>query len=605
MTTTAGGLFAAPATALRRRQDGSILLRSETVLTPGETSVAAMLRGTAAADPQRLLAAERDGESWRTITYGEARTAADAIAQALLDRELGGRTLMILSGNSIEHLLLTLAAHTAAVPVAPVSVAYSLQSRDHETLRAVVELADPGLVYADDGNAFAAALAAVGDREVVTSGGTAAGAGVTALSRLTGTRPTEAVERRYREQSPDTVVKILFTSGSTGHPKGVLTTNRMLCANQQMMRQVWPFLAQEPPVLLDWLPWSHTFGGSHNLNMVLANGGTLWIDDGRPAPGLLERTLRNLREVSPTIYFNVPAGYAALVPVLEADPELAERFFAQLRLVFFAAAALPQLLWERIERLAARHAGSARMTTSWGATETAPAATSAHFLSGRSDCIGVPLPGVELKLVPVGEKLEIRVKGPNVTPGYHRRPELTAAAFDDEGYYRTGDAVRLIDEDDPDSGLRFDGRIAEDFKLATGTWVSVGTLRPALLSAAEGLLQDAVLTGHDSDFVAALGWLNQAHARGLADAGDHADVHALAHDPAIHEALAGSLRRLNPGGGTSARVARLLLVDEPPSLDGGEITDKGYLNQQAVLGRRRALVERLLAEPLDPDVITP
>ena len=605
MTTIAGGLFAAPATSLHRREDGSMVLRSETVLAPGVSSVAAMLRGAAAADPQRLLAAQRDGESWRTVTYAEARTAADAIAQGLIDRGLGGRTLMILSGNSIEHLLLTLGAHTAGVPVVPVSVAYSLQSRDHATLRAVVELADPGLVYADDGDAYAAALEAVGDREVVTSGGTAAGRAVTPLSGLAGTRPTEEVERRYQEQSPDTVVKILFTSGSTGQPKGVLTTNRMLCANQQMMRQVWPFLAQEPPVLLDWLPWSHTFGGSHNLNMVLANGGTLWIDDGRPAPGLLERTLRNLREVSPTIYFNVPAGYAALVPVLEGDPQLAERFFAHLRLVFFAAAALPQQLWERIERLAARHAASARMTTSWGATETAPAATSAHFLSGRSDCIGVPLPGVELKLAPAGEKLEIRVKGPNVTPGYHQRPDLTATAFDDEGYYRTGDAVRLIDEDDPESGLRFDGRIAEDFKLSTGTWVSVGTLRPALLSAAEGLLQDAVLAGHDRDFVAALGWLNQAHARSLAHAGDQADAHALAHDPAIREALAGALCRLNPGSGSSARVARLLLVDEPPSLDGGEITDKGYLNQRAVLRRRRVLVERLLAEPLDPEVMTP
>lgn len=312
------------------------------------------------------------------------------------------------------------------------------------------------------------------------------------------------------EQTPDTVVKILFTSGSTGHPKGVLTTNRMLCANQQMMLQAWPFLAEEPPVLLDWLPWSHTFGGSHNLNMVLANSGSLWIDDGRPAPGLLERTLRNLGDVSPTIYFNVPAGYAALVPALEEDAELARRFFARLRIVFFAAAALPQQLWDRIERLAARLGASAQMTTSWGATETAPAATSAHFTSGRSDCIGVPLPGVRLKLAPVGDKLEIRVRGPNVTPGYHRRPDLTAAAFDDEGFYRTGDAVRLIDEAAPEAGLRFDGRIAEDFKLSTGTWVSVGTLRPALLSAADGLLQDAVLGGHDGDYVGALAWLNLA-----------------------------------------------------------------------------------------------
>jgi len=405
------------------------------------------------------------------------------------------------------------------------------------------------------------------------------------------------------EQTPDTVVKILFTSGSTGHPKGVLTTNRMLCANQQMMLQAWPFLAEEPPVLLDWLPWSHTFGGSHNLNMVLANSGSLWIDDGRPAPGLRERTLRNLGDVSPTIYFNVPAGYAALVPALEEDAELARRFFARLRIVFFAAAALPQQLWDRIERLAARLGASAQMTTSWGATETAPAATSAHFTSGRSDCIGVPLPGVRLKLAPVGDKLEIRVRGPNVTPGYHRRPDLTAAVFDDEGFYRTGDAVRLIDEAAPEAGLRFDGRIAEDFKLSTGTWVSVGTLRPALLSAADGLLQDAVLGGHDGDYVGALAWLNLAHARRLVGAGDEADARALVGDRAVRGAVSRALERLNRDAGSSRQIARLLLLEDPPSLDAGEITDKGYINQRATLQRRRVLVERLFADPPHRHVI--
>jgi feruloyl-CoA synthase len=603
MTTPNPPLFASPSTSLRSRDDGSILLRSKTALAPYPASVAGMFRAAAAADPERVLAAQRDGDGWRAVSYAQARAAADAIGQSLLDRKLGERPLMILSGNSIEHLLLTLGAHTVGIPVVPISVAYSLQSRDHAALRAIVELADPGLVYADDGTTYAAAIEAVGGREVATSSGTVASRAATPLTELTGTRLTAEVERRYAEQTPDTVVKLLFTSGSTGNPKGVLTTNRMLCANQQMMRQVWPFLAEDPPVLLDWLPWSHTFGGSHNLNMVLANGGSLWIDDGRPAPGLLERTLRNLGDVSPTIYFNVPAGYGALVPALEQDAELAERFFARLRVVFFAAAALPQQLWDRIERLAARLGASAQMTTSWGATETGPAATSAHFASGRADCIGVPLPGVQLKLTPVGDKLEIRVKGPNVTPGYHRRPDLEAAAFDDEGYYRTGDAVRLIEEDFPESGLRFDGRIAEDFKLSTGTWVSVGTLRPALLSAAEGLLQDAVLGGHDGDYVAALAWLNLAHARRLAGAGAEADARALARDPAVRAALSGTLERLNRGAGSSQQITRLLLVEEPPSLDAGELTDKGYINQRATLQRRRLLVERLFAEPPHPDVI--
>ena len=383
MTTSKSPLFAPPATSLRSRDDGSMLLWSQTALAPYPSSVAEMFRAAAAAAPERVLAAQRDGDGWRTVSYGQARAAADAIGQSLLDRKLGERPLMILSGNSIEHLLLTLGAHSVGVPVAPVSVAYSLQSRDHATLSAIVELADPGLIYADDGDTYAAAIQAVGGREVATNSGTAASRPVTSLTDLTGTHPTAEVERRYAEQTPDSVVKILFTSGSTGHPKGVVTTNRMLCANQQMMRQVWPFLAEDPPVLLDWLPWSHTFGGSHNLNMVLANRGSLWIDDGRPAPGLLERTLRNLGEVSPTIYFNVPAGYAALVPALEQDAELAERFFARLRVVFFAAAALPQQLWDRIERLAVTVGASAQMTTSWGATETGPAATSAHFASGR------------------------------------------------------------------------------------------------------------------------------------------------------------------------------------------------------------------------------
>ncbi len=603
MTIPEPRLFASPSTSLRSRDDGSIVLWSETALAPYPASAAAMFRAAAAAAPERVLAAQRDGNGWQTVSYAQARAAADAIGQSLLDRKLEQRPLMILSGNSIEHLLLTLGAHTVGVPVAPISVAYSLQSRDHARLRAIVELADPGLVYADDGDAYAAALEAVGDREVATTSGTAASRAVTTLTELTSTRPTDEVERRYAEQTPDTVVKVLFTSGSTGSPKGVLTTNRMLCANQQMLRQVWPFLAEDPPVLLDWLPWSHTFGGSHNLNMVLANAGTVWIDDGRPAPGLLERTLRNIGDVSPTIYFNVPAGYAALVPALEQDAELAERFFARLRLVFFAAAALPQQLWNRIERLAARLGGSAQMTTSWGATETGPAATSAHFASGRSDCIGVPLPGVQLKLSPVGDKLEIRVKGPNVTPGYHRRSDLTAAAFDDEGFYRTGDAVRLIDETSPNSGLRFDGRIAEDFKLSTGTWVSVGTLRPGLLSAADGLLQDAVLGGHDRDYVGALAWLNLTHARRLSGAGGEADARALARDPSIRAALSGALERLNRGAGSSRQIARLLIAEEPPSLDASEITDKGYINQRATLQRRHSLVERLFAEPPHPDVI--
>jgi feruloyl-CoA synthase len=408
--------------------------------------------------------------------------------------------------------------------------------------------------------------------------------------------PTAAVDDRCARLRPDAIAKILFTSGSTGTPKGVLTTHEMLAANQQQMRQVWPFLHDEPPVLLDWLPWSHTFGGNHNLNMVLTNGGSLWIDDGRPDPALIERTVRNLADVRPTLYFNVPAGYAALVPHLRRDPGAAKAFFSRLRLGFFAAAALPQQLWDQLAILAAEHGSTMRMTTSWGMTETSPAATSAHFPITRSDCLGVPLPGVELALVPVGEKIELRVRGPNVTPGYHRRPDLTNAAFDEHGYLRTGDAVAMIAPDDPAAGLVYCGRIAEDFKLSTGTFVSVGTLRPRLLSASAGLLTDAVICGENSDEVTALVWLHPDHAH-------RCDVDGVPHED-LRADLAAALRRLaDDGVGSSQRVERVALLVEPAKLDAGEITDKGYVNQRAVRDRRADRVALLTTNPCPPQVV--
>jgi feruloyl-CoA synthase len=474
-----------------------------------------------------MLAAQRAGDSWRTITYGAARRQVDGLAQALLDEALPdealpdeagagpnagasstartGRPVLILSGNSIEHLLLTLACYTIGSPVVPVSIAYSLLATDYAKLRAMADVVGPAVVFADDGDAYAGALEAVSaGRAVITSSGRTARGHLGCFDELAATAPTGRVEERFAAVGPDTVAKILFTSGSTGHPKGVINTHRMLCANQQMIRQVWPFLADEPPVLLDWLPWSYPFGGNHNLHQVIANAGSLWID-GRPAPGTIERTVRNLADVSPTIYYSVAAGYGALLPFLQADTELARRFFARLRIAFFAAAALPQQLWDAIGALAAATGSAAPITTSWGATETAPAAASAHFAGGRADCIGVPLPGVTVKLAPVAERMEIRVQGPTVTPDYLGAPDQTQAAFDAEGFYLTGDAVQLVDGGAPNAGLRFDGRIAADFKLATGTWVRVGTLRVALLSAAEGLFQDVVLTGRDAGFIGALG----------------------------------------------------------------------------------------------------
>ncbi|MGY1631415.1 AMP-binding protein [Geodermatophilus sp. SYSU D01186] len=585
--------FRSPRIESQRLPDGRLLLRSAEPLGEHAVGVVHDFRAHSEAHPDRLLVAERVGEEWARSTWGEVRVQADRLAQGLLDRGLADRPVMVLSGNSRLHLTVLLAGMTVGAPVVPTSVAYSLQSADHAKLRAMADLVDPGLVVAEDASYDRAVAAVAGERPVLSRDGDVAGSIPVAAF---GAEPTAEVDRRCAALRRDDVAKILFTSGSTGTPKGVLTTHGMLSANQQQMRQVWPFLAEEPPVLLDWLPWSHTFGGSHDLDMVLVNGGTLWIDDGRPAPALVGRTVRNLADARPTIYFNVPAGYAALLPHLERDRAAAAAFLDRLRLGFFAAAALPQQLWDRLEKLAAEHGARMQMTTSWGLTETAPAATSAHYPITRSDVLGVPLPGVELALVPVGEKTEVRVAGPNVTPGYWRRPDLTAAAFDEHGFFRTGDAVALADPDHPAAGLVFRGRIAEDFKLMTGTFVSVGTLRPQLLSASDGLLTDAVLCGQDAAFVGAMVWLHPEHA-GRVDADG-------VPDDGLRAQLAATLARLaRAGGGSSQCVERLLVLTEPAQLDAGEVTDKGYVNQAAVRDRRAALVALLTADLVPPQVV--
>jgi len=558
---------------VEKRADGAAILRSPQALKPYARAVGDWLAQWHERAPDRSFLAERKGDGWRRVSYRDALASARRIGQALLDRGLGpGKPVAILSDNSVDHALLALGAMHAGVPVAPISPAYSLMSKDFAKLKYIFELLRPGLVFAEQAEKFAPALAAIG-------------AASTPVSQLLETNPGSTMEAAFSRLTPDSVAKILFTSGSTGTPKGVINTHRMLCANQQMLAQVWPFLEDRPQTIVDWLPWNHTFGGNFCFNMMLRNGGTLYIDGGKPAPGLVEVTARNLREVAPTMYFNVPRGFDLLMPMLEQDAALRRNFFRELDMLFYAGAALPQNLWDRLEALAlAEKGGNLSMTSSWGSTETAPSAAAVHFPIERAGVIGLPNPGCELKLVPSASKLEVRVKGPNVTPGYFRRDDLTKEAFDEEGYYRIGDAMKFADPAAPERGLVFDGRVAEDFKLTTGTWVHTGLVRVKLIAAGNPIIQDAVITGHDRDQVGALVFLSPAAPK----------------DPQeIRAKLAAALKELAREPGSSTHPVRLLVMSEPPQIDAGEITDKGYINQRAVLEQRAALVERLYAGAAD------
>jgi feruloyl-CoA synthase len=561
--------FAPPKVNVEKRPDGSMVLRSPQKLGAYARCVTEWLVHWSDHQAERIFLAERAADGWRRMSYRESYGAVRRIGQALLNLGLNQeRPVAILSDNSVDHALLALGAMHVGVPVAPISPAYSLMSKDFGKLKTIFELVQPGLVYASDPQKFAAALAAVGAKSA-------------SVAELLETNPGSTMEREFSKIEPDSVAKILFTSGSTGIPKGVINTHRMLCANQQMLAQAWPFVEDRPPVIVDWLPWNHTFGGNHNFNLLLRNGGTLYIDGGKPVPGLAEVTARNLREIAPTMYFNVPRGYDLLLSFLEKDAELRRNFFSELDVLFYAAAALPQNLWERIERLAQMEKGGRlAMLSAWGSTETSPLASSVHFLMQRAGVIGLPVAGCELKLVPSAGKLEVRVRGANVTPGYYKRPDLTRAAFDDEGFYRIGDAVKFADPADAAKGIVFDGRVAEDFKLSTGTWVHVGALRLRLIAAGDPVIQDAVITGHDRNEVGALVFLNVNVAKSMS--GD-----------AIRARLVETLKALSLETGSSTYPTRLMVMTEPPSIDANEITDKGYMNQRAVLQRRAALVEKL------------
>ena len=576
------------------RPDGGFVLRHPEPLQPHARCIGDWLEHWARTTPQAPFLAERNAEGgWRRLSYAQARQQVGRIAQALLDMALPpGQPVVVLSDNSVDHALLALAAMQVGIAACTVSSAYCRLTKDTSKIKGILDTLQPALIYAAEPGVYGPAIVAWGGRcPVVFSERAQQHEGAISFERLLQSNETPAVTRAFAAIEPSTTAKLLLTSGSTGTPKVVINTHRMLTANQQQMTQVWPWLQRHPLHLLDWLPWSHTFGANHNFNMVLAHGGSLTIDDGRPAPGLIDKTVRNLREVKPNFYFNVPRGFDMLLPYLEQDETFARDFFERLEGVFYAGAALPQSLWERLEGVARRvRERPLWFTSSWGATETAPALTSVHWRIQRAGCIGAPLPGVEIKFVPNGGKLEMRVRGPNVFPGYRDAPELTQQAFDDEGYYRIGDAGRLVDETHPEFGVMFDGRVAEDFKLMSGTWVSVGTLRLRAISALSPLAADVVVTGHDREQIGLLVFASPQAAAMSAD-----DKTKRLRDALL--AMGAS------GGGSSQTPTRAMLLTEPPNADAGEITDKGYLNQRRVLERRAADVLTLYAPVADPRVV--
>ena len=593
-----GGSLSATTT---RRADGTTLILSDEALLPYPVRLTDRLLHWAAAAPERTLVAKRHhGGEWRRVSYAEALHSARCIAQALLARGLSvERPVAILSDNDIEHLLLALGCMLAGVPYVPISAAYSLVSQDYGKLKHIFSVVTPGLVFASSASAFGKAISATvaSDIPVVLTTGQIDGRASLSFDELLATAPTPQVEAAHAQVGPDTIAKFLFTSGSTKLPKGVINTQRMLCSNQQQILQCFPTLGEVPPVLVDWLPWNHTFGGNHNVGLTIYNGGTLYIDDGKPTPMLIGETLRNLREIAPTVYFNVPKGFEEIANALENDAPLRDMFFSRVNMLFFAGAGLSQPVWDKLDRVAEAACGERiRMLTGLGMTETAPFAICANRQEVKSGHIGLPAPAMELKLVPSGDKTEVRYRGPNVTPGYWRAPEQTAESFDAEGFYCSGDAVKPIDAGHPEMGLAFDGRTAEDFKLSTGTFVSVGPLRARVIAAADPCVQDAVVAGINRDEIGLLIFPRMDSCRALAALPAGAPTLDVLNAAPVQSFFQTLVDRLFASGtGSATRVARAIVLADPPSIDRGEVTDKGSINQRAVLQHRDALVEHLYA----------
>src|SRR5215510_14052026 len=572
-----------PDVVLEKGAGGVIHIRAAQPLGKYHRKLSDALEHWAKTAPERVFLAQREVQgNWRKLSYAQVLSDVRRIGAALLRRGLSpDKPIVVLSGNDIEHALLGLAATYVGIPYAPISPAYSLLSSDFGKLRMIIELLTPGLVFVNDGGPFARALyATVPDEiELVVTRNPPGDRKTVLFSDFLGAADDAVVTAAHQAVTPDTIVKFLFTSGSTGSPKAVINTHRMLCSNQAMLASGFAFVTDEPPIVVDWLPWSHTFGSNHNFNMVLTYGGSLYIDDGNPTPPGVPKTARNLREIAPTIYFNVPKGYEALIAHFRADDALRQNFFSRLKVLFYAGAGLNQTTWDELTQLAVETTGERIIfLSSLGSTETAPLALACSWDFDRPGNIGLPAPGVDLKLVPNEGKLEARLRGPHITPGYWRQEQLTRDAFDEEGFYKLGDALKFVDPNDPSKGLLFDGRIAEDFKLSTGTWVSVGPLRARFIDHFAPYVRDVVIAGADRDIIAVLVFPEIEACRSLC--GDLADAKpdAIVADRRIEQHFAALLSELATlSSGSSTRVCRLLLAAVPPSIDTGEMTDKGSI----------------------------
>jgi feruloyl-CoA synthase len=599
--------FGVTRVSLRDGPSGTHYLKADQALQDYPERLTDRLRHWAEQAPERTMFARRvkqaDGSlgDWRHISFQEAWTTARNIAQSLIDRGLNAeRPVAILSENSLEHAMLALGCMLAGVPFVPTSPPYSLISVDYDKLKHVLKTVTPALVFAQDERYAKAITATMGDDiEVVMASGSVPGRSTTSFAQLCAVPATDAVDHAMAATGPDTIVKFLFTSGSTKLPKAVINTNRMCCANQQQMTQSMPVLATKPLVLVDWLPWNHTFGGNHNFGMVVFHGGTLYIDDGKPTPALMHETLRNLREIAPTVYFNVPTGFEAIAHAMKIDDQLRQTLLSRVQMFFYAGAALAQPIWDSLYESQEREVGERIvMGTGLGMTESGPFGLFVTSPNVRAGDLGVPTPGLELKLIDTDGKTEVRYRGPNITPGYWRAPKETEEAFDEEGFFKTGDAVKWIDETDVHLGLKFDGRIAEDFKLATGTFVSVGPLRGKIIAAGAPYIQDAVLTGINLKEVGAMVFTTPRvrELAGLPDSTPMADVLAAPAVLAKFQEVVNALATNSTG--SANRIARMCLLSEPPTIDKGEITDKGSINQRSVLHHRADTVEALHGDRL-------